>query len=74
MAEILDKGTAGTGNGDLAGLDGAGDALANGDFLRVVKKLHFLMYLIRIKESEIILKLLSKKLKFFSLWLIIFSQ
>ena len=44
MTEVLDKGAAGTDDGDLAGLDGAGDALGNGDLLRVVKNLHFIVF------------------------------
>ena len=41
MTEVLGEGTAWAGDGDLAGLDGASDAIIDGDFLGVVKKFHF---------------------------------
>ena len=51
MTEALGQSTAWTGNGDKSGLDGAGDAFVDGDFLGVMKKFHF--FAIRILKKKI---------------------
>ena len=52
MTEALGQSTAWTGNGDKSGLDGAGDAFVDGDFLGVMKKFHFFAIRILKKKSQ----------------------
>jgi len=44
VAEVLDEDATWAGDGDLARLHAAGDPIVNGDFLRVVKDLHFELF------------------------------